>query len=191
MRLLIDDRLGSFDYDAALLSVSRQRREQVLRYRKHGDRLSSLAAYSLLQKALMEEYDIAEPPVFEYAAGGKPGIAGHPEIFFSISHCSEAVACVVDDKPVGVDIEHIELLDVETIAATMSDEEQRVIYAARNPVAAFAAFWTKKESLLKLTGEGLRNDMRAVLTDSQALRSVEFRTIIKPRYVCSACFHIE
>lgn len=190
MRLLIDDNFSSLDFDVALLSVSRQRREQALRYRKHSDRIASLAAYRLLQKALLEEYGITEPPVFEYAAGGKPSIAGHPEIFFSISHCSEAVACIVDDKPVGVDIEHIELLDDETITATMSDEERRAILAARNPVEAFLCLWTRKESLLKLTGEGLRNDMRTVLTGGQALRSVEFRTIVKPRYVCSACFHI-
>ena len=45
------------------------------------------------------DYDIA------YNSQGKPYFLSHCEIFFNISHSSNYVACVIGDRPVGIDIE--------------------------------------------------------------------------------------
>ena len=186
MRLLIDDRLDLSRLDELLAQASEQRRRQALRYRRPADRLASLAAFKLLREALRQEYGIDEAPTLLYDERGKPRIDGRPDIHISLSHCAAAVACAVANRPVGIDIECLELLDDDTIAATMNEAEQRIITEARNPVEAFLRLWTRKESLLKLTGEGLRNDMRHVLSDAQA-RDVEFRTTASRRYVYSLC----
>ena len=41
-----------------------------------------------------------------------------------------------------------------------------VINASADPALRFLYFWTRKEALLKLTGEGIRNDMKQVLSES-------------------------
>ena len=45
------------------------------------------------------DYEIA------YNSQGKPYFLSNREIFFNISHSSNYVACVIGDRPVGIDIE--------------------------------------------------------------------------------------
>lgn len=89
------------DFDEALTLVSQQRRDHALRFRQPCDQRQSVAAYRLLQQALAVEHDVSEPPMFVYGEHGKPAIAGAPDIFFNLSHCRDAVACVVDSVPVA------------------------------------------------------------------------------------------
>ena len=103
----IDEHIDDFDLPTALADISEQRRQQALRFKhEHGQRTCVLA-YLLLKKALREEYGITDNPVFEYGEHGKPAIAGHPDIHFNLSHCREAVACVVSSHPVGIDVEAV------------------------------------------------------------------------------------
>ncbi len=44
-----------------------------------------------------------------------------------------------------------------------SDEEMSRILASEDPAKAFISLWTMKEATLKLTGEGLRNNLRTAL----------------------------
>ena len=101
--------------------------------------------------------------------------------------CRDAVACVVDSVPVGVDVESIDAFDEQLVAAVMNDEEQRQIRRSANPRIAFARLWTMKESLLKMSGEGLADDMRTVLCDPQCLGICTFQTTVYPRFVCTVC----
>ena len=39
--------------------------------------------------------------------------------------------------------------------------------SAPESLLAFLALWTKKEAVLKLTGEGIRNDLKTVLTNTE------------------------
>ena len=57
----------------------------------------------------------------------------------------------------------------------MSDEEQKEIEKGGD--LAFTLLWTKKEALLKLTGEGITDDIKTVLT-SERMNNV----IIKSGY---------
>ena len=54
--------------------------------------------------------------------------------------------------------EHTETLDIEKAMAMVSPPES---------LLAFLALWTKKEAVLKLTGEGIRNDLKTVLTNTE------------------------
>ena len=107
MKVLVSEDIWDFNLDAALGDISEQRREQALKFKhEQGQRLCVLA-YQLLKEGLQQEYGITGNPIFEYNEHGKPSIVGHPEIFFNLSHCKEAAICVVNDQPIGVDVEAI------------------------------------------------------------------------------------
>lgn len=181
----IDDHINDFDLDAALLELTEQRREQALRFRHEQGRRTCVLAYLLLKRALRTEYGLTASPVFGYGEHGKPFIVGHPEIHFNLSHCREAVACVVSDRPVGIDVESVRQYKDSLARFTMNDDELRLIAEAERPDVAFTRLWTMKEARLKLTGEGIRNDMKTVLGEGRGV----FTTVecLARNYVYSVC----
>jgi 4'-phosphopantetheinyl transferase len=178
----IDDHLWDFDLDAALQEISEERRQQALRYRHELGRRQCVLAYLLLKRALLREYGIEGNPAFDYGPHGKPLLVGRPDIHFNLSHCREAVACVVGDRPVGIDVECIGRYKEDLVRYTMSDAEQAAIAASAEPDVAFTRLWTMKEALLKCSGEGIVDGLKTIL-DGVALR--RFTTVVDPlgRYV--------
>ena len=181
----IDDHIADFDLQSAMLELSEQRREQALRFRFESGQRQCVAAYLLLKRALREEYGLKENPLFGYGEHGKPYLLNHPEIHFSLSHCREAVACAVSDRPVGIDVESVREYKESLARYTMNEDELSAILAAEHPDVAFIRLWTMKEARLKCTGEGLRNDMKSVLSGTSPF---EFETVVDPlqRFVCTA-----
>ena len=183
--LYVNDHLQDFDLALALQQLSGQRREQALKYRYEMGQRTCAAAYLLLCRGLREEYGITELPIFEYSEHGKPSILGHPEIHFNLSHCREAAVCIINDRPVGVDVESVRPLKDSLAEYTMNDAELDEIRQAANPSLQFTRFWTMKEALLKLTGEGINNHLKNVLHRSDVI----FETTVAPdiRYVITHC----
>lgn len=181
----IDEHIDDFDLQAALPEISEQRRLQALRFKFERGQRTCVLAYLLLKKALREEYGLTENPLFEYGPHGKPFIVGHPEIHFSLSHCREAVACAVSDRPVGIDVESVRRYKEDVVRYAMSDEEQQLIVAAERPDVAFIRLWTMKEARLKLTGEGITNDLKSALASG----SWQFTTVerLDKNYIYTLC----
>ena len=178
----INEHTESLDIEKALAMVSGQRREHALKFAHESGRRLSLAVYLLLMEGLQKEYGITGAPEFEYLAGGKPIIKGHPEIHFSFSHSGNVALCAIDSRPVGADVETTRKITPSLIAYTMNEEEQALIASAPESRQAFLALWTKKEAALKLTGEGIRNDLKTVLTNTE---NVVFETKITENYIYS------
>ncbi|SFO62529.1 4'-phosphopantetheinyl transferase superfamily protein [Prevotella sp. tf2-5] len=170
--IYLNDDIASFDFEAALPLLSDQRREQALKFKHELGRKTCAAAYLLLCEGLRKEYGIHEKPVFEYGEHGKPYILGHTDIHFNFSHCREAVLCVISDHPVGCDIESIREYKESLARYTMNDTELTQIKQSNNPAQEFIRFWTMKEAVLKLSGEGIRNDMKTVLTGRETIETV-------------------
>ena len=182
MITLVSEEIWEFDLEAALKEISEQRREQAMRFKhEQGQRLCVLA-YLLLKKGLCEEYGITDNPVFEYNEHGKPSIIGHPEIYFNFSHCKEAVACAISDKPVGVDVESIREYKDCLVHYTMNEDEIREIESSEHPDVAFIRLWTMKEATLKLLGIGISKDMKSVLDGTK-----KYTTIERQRYIYTIC----
>ena len=182
MIVLVSEEIWEFNLEAGLREISAQRREQALKFKyEQGQRLCVLA-YLLLKQALREGYGITENPVFDYNEHGKPSIVGHPEIFFNLSHCKEAVICVVSDQPVGVDVESIREYKESLVRYTMNDEEIREIESSDNPAATFIRLWTMKEATLKLIGTGISNDIKTVLDGTK-----KYTTVERQRYIYTIC----
>ena len=183
--VLIDEQIDGFDLVAGLQEISEQRREQALRFKFERGQRTCVLAYLLLKRALREEFGITENPLFEYGEHGKPSIVGHPEIFFNLSHCKEAVACAVSRRPVGIDVESVREYKESLARYTMNDSEMSQILSAKCPDVAFIRLWTMKEARLKLTGEGISRDMKQVLVgDDHNYTTVE---CLEKGYVYTVC----
>ena len=182
----LNDNIADFDFEAALPLLSEQRREQALKFKHDLGRKTCAATYLLLCEGLRKEYGITEKPVFDYGEHGKPAIQGHPDIHFNLSHCREAVICVISHRPVGVDIESIRRYK-ETIARyTMNDSEFTQITHSPHPAHTFTQLWTKKEALLKLSGEGIQGrSMKYILTGDE---QIETHINMEKNYVYSIVF---
>ncbi len=185
--ILIDDHIQDYTPEQIaqwLDELPQWRREQALAFKHDAGRRQSLLAYRLLCQGLREEYGITEPPTFVYGEHGKPHIiikkneklkikksssfTPRPSPpFFSLSHCREAVACVIDNLPCGIDIESPDRRITESlIQYAMNDDEQALIRQSDNPQRTFLRLWTQKEAVMKLTGTGIRDAMRDVLNDT-------------------------
>ena len=182
--IYIDENIDGFDLDEALAAVSPQRCDYALRYRQERDQRLCLAAYRLLQRALLLEYGIEELPVFIHDDGGKPLLQGHPDIHFSMSHCHEAVAVAVSDHPIGIDIETTGHYSPEVARRVMSAGEMRQIEASPRPEVAFTRLWTMKESLYKLTGNDNGGDTAHLLDHAANYR---FDIVVRPHYLYTTC----
>ncbi|NPD91608.1 4'-phosphopantetheinyl transferase family protein [Xylanibacter muris] len=159
--IYIDDKFD-FDLDVALREISVQRRQSALRFKKAEGRILSVAAYLLLKRSLRDLYGFDCNPDLGYEQNGKPFIVGHPEVCFNISHCRKAAACAVDGCPVGVDVETLRPFREELACHVLSGSEYAAVVGSENPETEFIRLWTMKESFLKLTGEGIRTDLKTL-----------------------------
>ncbi len=182
--IYLNDDIAHFDLEQALPLLSEQRREQCLKFRHEQGRKTCAAAYLLLRQALREEYGLLEAPLFDYGEHGKPVLRQWPRIHFNLSHCKEAAICVVSDKPVGVDIESIHRYSESLARYVMNDAEMETILHADNPAFEFTKLWTRKEAVVKLSGHGISNDMKPVLTRFAG----EIQTVVTDHYVYSITF---
>lgn len=182
--LYINDDIESIDPDRVMDGIPRQRRERLMQLRNARDRRLGLAAYMLLCGALEVEYGITGMPDFGYGDGGKPFIADRPDICFNMSHCRVAAACAVGGSPMGVDIETIRPYNATLARRVLSGVELAAVEASLRPDIEFIRLWTMKESYLKMTGEGIRRDLKTVLPAS-AVFSTTVNTV--RGYVCTVC----
>lgn len=182
--LYINDDIESIDLNKMLGEIPQQRRERMLAMRNERDRRLGLAAYLLLCEALALEHGIGAMPDFGYYEGGKPFIADRPDIFFNMSHCRAGAACVIDSRPVGVDIETIRPYKPILARRVLSDDELAAVESSVRPDIEFIRLWTMKESYLKMTGEGIRSDLKTV-----PLSSEFFDTTVNVArgFVCTVC----
>lgn len=87
---------------------------------------------------------------------GKPFL--NDRVDFNVAHSGGLVVVALsDESPVGIDAEKIRPVALEDLRGAMRPDE----YAALRgqPEAAFFAWWTRKESLAKATGQGLSHGL--------------------------------
>lgn len=120
-------------------------------------------AYRLLDELLLDVFCVkADTLSMQKQDGGKPYFKDS-DIFFNISHCHDLAVCVVSRKcDVGVDVEAVKAYRENMVKRIMSDREYEYFLLAEDKNKAFCQIWTYKESVLKLTGEGLRKELKEV-----------------------------
>lgn len=178
MTISLIDTLESITEEALqhhLLALPQWRREQALRYKFIGGKRECTIAYRLLQKNLLQDHGITEPPHFTLTEHGKPLLQEYPSIHFNLSHCRQAAICVTHDAPVGVDIECERTITPSLLRYTMNDSEVAQVEQAADPTLQFLRLWTQKEAVFKLTGTGITSDVKDILTEEN-LRGIHLET---------------
>lgn len=193
--LLFDDMSQCTDSEVERLLplVSAQRREIALRYKFTFGRFACLKSYTMLQQLVQEVfaetderwlplqqrlkewngdfvYNEHEKPFIQNASGER--IEG---VDFSISHCKNAIAVALSDRPVGVDVESFRHAEEPLLKRTMNPDEQAEVRAAADPAETFTCLWTRKEAVLKFRGTGIVDNLHEVLTD---LDNIQLQTMV-------------
>jgi 4'-phosphopantetheinyl transferase len=143
-------------------------RQKLARYKRKNDFELNLCTHVLLRILLNRfyQYDLKQI-TYRKNLYGKPYIR-QENIHFNISHSNQWGVCVIDDTPVGVDIEEIIPLDVDSMIKCFSEVEQKALLqmSKADQIQAFYRLWVLKESYIKKLGVGL----------SKALDSFTFHT---------------
>lgn len=153
------------EVERMLPSVPEPRRSQALGYRHTFGRFASLKSYLMLADLLDSGFGLKD---FRVDTGeyGKPFLPDYPDIHFNISHCRNAIAVAVSDKPVGIDVEEFRHFNPGLLDKTMNTDEKAEIMASQVPEETFCRFWTRKEAVFKLMGTGITDNLHGILTES-------------------------
>ncbi|MBQ9363787.1 MAG: 4'-phosphopantetheinyl transferase superfamily protein [Bacteroidaceae bacterium] len=149
----------------ALAALPDWRRDQALKFKFPLGQKECAFSYLLLCDGLQKEYGITQPLHFQLGEHGKPTLLEYPDIHFNISHCKAGIAVAISSEPVGVDIECIGRGNDSLARHVLSDEEYAQMQEAPDPSIAFAQFWTRKEALVKLTGQGITDNLKKLLSE--------------------------
>ena len=172
---------------AMLPLVSEQRREQALQYKHAFGQYACLKSYLMLQDLLREHYGIEGDLVFSYNEHGKPMLKEVSNIHFSISHCKEAIAVAVADRPVGIDVETLRMPS-EALAEKVMDKGEKLRFdISDTPEDFFTAIWTAKEAVMKCRGTGIvMEELPEILYKVRDEMILE-ATRPYPNIVCTLC----
>ncbi|HEY0472917.1 MAG TPA: 4'-phosphopantetheinyl transferase superfamily protein [Kribbella sp.] len=84
----------------------------------------------------------------------------------SVSHSGDLVAVAFHPStPVGLDVELIDPgIDADSLATvSLAEVEAKELARYEDRARAFTAYWTRKEAVVKATGDGMRADLRKVI----------------------------
>jgi len=159
--------------------ISKKRREKASHAIKESAVLLNIGAEIILSHAL----SLPLPIEYEKRENGKPFLKGQK--YFNISHSGDYVLCAVSDCEVGADIERTERMRENTFKRIFSPAEKECYEKEHKGSKDYLCrVWTRKESILKMTGEGLRHDLREICTekDGYFVKSFDFGD-----YIISVC----
>lgn len=151
--------------DTLVESLSLGERERADRFRFERDRRRYVTAHAFLRRLLGRYLGCTpEAVALQPGAGGKPELALAALLRFNLAHSGElAIAVVAADMDVGVDVERIRMLRSRSGLARRVLSASELEGLGKAPSEAdLLACWTRKEAVLKATGDGLRRDPATV-----------------------------
>lgn len=108
---------------------------------------TSCSAWQLLYDVLRDRG--LRPGAVRFTQNGKPYFPSG-RIWFSISHSGAVCAVSVADVPTGVDVERVRAQYRPALVDRVLSKTERAIFDGD-----FAGLWCRKESIAKLTGQGV------------------------------------
>ena len=142
--------------------LSRDEQNRADRFHFEHDRRRFIVARGKLRQLLSRHFQIAPAAiVFSYMKNGKPFVPGNTaEVHFNLSHSEDcALYAISSSFRLGVDIEclnhEIDCLGMARRFFTQSESAALAHLEAAHQKRAFFACWTRKEAVIKATGDGL------------------------------------
>jgi 4'-phosphopantetheinyl transferase len=137
--------------------------ERAARFHFQHDRGNFIAARGLLRTILAHYTKISAANLqFSYSENGKPSLVSAAQfgnLNFNLSHSDGlALYAVTRNRDLGIDVESMRpFADMDEIAVRcFSNEEQSSLRSLESPQQEekFFRYWTRKEAVLKCSGEG-------------------------------------
>lgn len=176
----------------AVMDARKRRKTAALCFQE--DKQRTVFADMLARLALSAHVGCApESIVFSTRPGGKPFAPDLPTEF-NVSHCDDLVVCIVDDRPVGIDVEKIRPISHRLLLRVCSPQECAFVLGGgplsqcpdiledNSVLERFFRIWTAKEAYTKYTGTGLTVDLHQIHVDA-----AKIRTSVYGEYVISLC----
>ncbi len=150
-------------------------------YLREVDKARFLLGVTLVRRVLAERFSLPAARVVldrTCVECGKPhGKVRAAGVELSVTHSGDLVGIAVAERPVGLDVEKVDLgVDVDAVArVALTDAEVRELrgYDGVAKARAFTTYWTRKEAVVKATGEGLRGDLRAAVPDGVHVQDLD------------------
>jgi len=128
--------------------------------------------------------------LFKTTEFGKPYLAESNQPFhFNLSHSGHWVVCAIDQSPVGIDVQLMEPIDFNLAKNVLPLPAYRhyLNLPPAQQLGYFYDLWTRRESMLKLTGQGLSDPMADPI-DQLEKQSMYFKYYkLEPEYRLAAC----
>ncbi len=172
------EEISCTEFNAAYFLMSPERQKKCSSLIKEEDKKLCIAADMLLRTVLSDKLGIpSEKLVFAVSSQGKTYLQGG-KYHFSISHSGKYAAVAVNEShPVGIDIEKIRPLKASVIKHIFSDAEKEFVFGLTTPrdgmledkniLERFFRVWTYKEAYVKMTGEGITDNIRSISYDDK------------------------
>ncbi len=167
MPLCVDSKV--LEHFHATLSTEEKERAARFKFEKHRNRF--IAGRGALRDILGHYLDANPADLkFNYSANGKPGLLTVPpagNFHFNLAHSDDlALIAVTRIGMVGVDVECIRpVKEMDQLVARFFSPRENKLFeklSADEKPSAFFNLWTRKEALLKATGEGITRSLSLV-----------------------------
>lgn len=171
----LDFNIEVLRYKELLPRISKERLVRVKEYRKQEDKIRSAFA-ELLVRYAVNQFSSCSKQEIKFCTGinGKPRLMTPNNILFNLSHSGSWVVCVVDNEPVGIDIEKIQDIKLDVAQQFFTQKECEFLKFSKNSLERkkrFFKIWTMKECFLKAIGEGLSRDLSSFSVEFNQNRS--------------------
>lgn len=165
-------RIDAFSPEAlqqAFCQLSPSRKAHIQQLKQSEDQTRSLCA-ELLLRQLLQQLGLHDA-ILHRKPNGQPYLT-NCDLYVSISHRHEMVACAVSQTPVGIDVEHVRPINLQLCRHVCTPEEKAYLLSGaqipdyalcRDPdiLQRFFEIWTAKEAYFKKCGTGI-TDLKSV-----------------------------
>ena len=190
--LIVDRDLPDTDYKTLIKLVSEEKQIRIGKFHFYRDAQNALLSDILARHEICKRTGLMNRQLlFSANEYGKPYLVNDPHIHFNLSHSGKYIACAIDSKPVGIDIEQIKPIDMKIAERFFSMDEILFIAAHVNEMRtnAFYNIWTRKESYIKLDGKGLSIPLSGFSVLKHSIEGIRYHSMIEKNHdaVCHVC----
>jgi 4'-phosphopantetheinyl transferase len=199
----ISEKLDSDLFIQLLDLLDIKRKKKIQRFIKWEDSHRALFAGLLIRHIIIEITGLKNKEIsFNTSELGKPYLENCEQFHFNLSHSGDWIVCVIDENPVGIDIEQIKPIDLKISKRFFSKEEHTNLVNTKdtNKFDYFYTLWTLKESYIKAIGKGLSVPLNSftfklsscneiqVKVESKTIRNIYFKKyVIEDNYIMAVC----
>lgn len=172
------EEISCSEYDAAYFLMSEDRRKRCDAYSRESDKKLCVGADMLVRSVLSKKTGIDKRDICYYTTDkGKPYCL-YENCFFSVSHSGNMIVAAFDDEgEIGIDIEKMQPFRSGVARHILADSEKTFVFEVNSPgnaiitdehvIDRFFRVWTYKEAYVKMTGEGITDNICNVLYDER------------------------